>query len=160
MTPVFQTIVGPVDAEAGKKGNCMQAVVASLFDLPLQEVPHFIEHNEEWFQVFYNFLDEQGYALKGYLYNGDKVLPEYSIAQNLHKMEGVNGYFYGVVDSPLFHETGGTHAVIVDKHGNIVHDPNPAYTKDQLYPRHDVIGLRGLKSVYLIEKKGTDDQEG
>lgn len=55
---VFQTIV-----DRGN-GNCMQAAVASLLNLELSDVPHFIEtakekgtnpNYEEW-----KFLNEQG----------------------------------------------------------------------------------------------------
>lgn len=39
MIPIMQTIF---HAE-GQAGNCMQAAVASLFELPLEDVPHFFE---------------------------------------------------------------------------------------------------------------------
>lgn len=37
MTPVFQTIIDK------QVGNCMQASYASILDLPLEQVPHFLE---------------------------------------------------------------------------------------------------------------------
>lgn len=37
MTPVYQTEFAP------PKGNCFQACIASLLDLPLEDVPHFID---------------------------------------------------------------------------------------------------------------------
>lgn len=40
MTPVFQTIADHNPSE-GRYGNCTQASVASILDLPLDEVPHF-----------------------------------------------------------------------------------------------------------------------
>lgn len=39
MTPVDQTLLA--DPENGIIGNCWQAAVASLLDLPLDDVPHF-----------------------------------------------------------------------------------------------------------------------
>lgn len=45
MTPVFQTITNHCPAE-GRYGNCVQASIASIFDLPLEAVPHFSEGND------------------------------------------------------------------------------------------------------------------
>lgn len=39
MTPLKQTILH--DPENGQYGNCMQAAIASLFDLHIEQVPHF-----------------------------------------------------------------------------------------------------------------------
>lgn len=39
MTPVDQTILH--DPDTGAIGNCWQAAVATLLDLPLDDVPHF-----------------------------------------------------------------------------------------------------------------------
>ena len=41
MTPVMQT-------RTGKGGNCFQACLASLFDLPLEEVPDFCNMPGDW----------------------------------------------------------------------------------------------------------------
>ena len=42
----------PIDQTAFKtettRGNCMQAAVASILELPLESVPNFIEHNDPW----------------------------------------------------------------------------------------------------------------
>lgn len=48
MTPVVQTLVHdpslcPEQCETQQIGNCLQAAVASLLDLPLHEVPHFVD---------------------------------------------------------------------------------------------------------------------
>lgn len=45
MTPVDQTILH--DPQTGAIGNCMQAAIASLLDLPLDAVPHFAALSEE-----------------------------------------------------------------------------------------------------------------
>jgi hypothetical protein len=44
MTPVTQTILH--DPDSGTVGNCMQAAIATLLDLPLDDVPHFAEHDD------------------------------------------------------------------------------------------------------------------
>ena len=54
MKKVFQTIVDK------RHGNCMQAAVASLFDLELEEVPNFIELKEGNSGVL-NYFWEKGY---------------------------------------------------------------------------------------------------
>lgn len=41
MIPVDQTIMH--DPEAGAIGNCMQAALASILELPLERVPHFVQ---------------------------------------------------------------------------------------------------------------------
>lgn len=44
MIPVFQTQFYDDEAEAaGRRGNCLSAVVASLLELPLLAVPNFVE---------------------------------------------------------------------------------------------------------------------
>lgn len=63
MRPVMQTILhGDPD---GRAGNCLQAAVASLFDLPLDAVPHFYEdctpenHQHGWLR-FEKWLETFG----------------------------------------------------------------------------------------------------
>lgn len=52
MIPVIQTIF-PTDKEP-MRGNCYQACLASIFEMPLDQVPHFMEyknwteHLDEW----------------------------------------------------------------------------------------------------------------
>ena len=134
MEKVYQTIV---DKE---HGNCMQAAVASLFDLELSEVPNFIEHGENWYNVFDDFIRKYGYE------------PNY-ISGNVHELykiarfdNGVNGYFYGVVNSQTFE--GITHAVIVDRYLNVVHDPNPNQKALSL-SIYDVIGLYAMHPIRI-----------
>lgn len=46
MTPVMQTILDP-DADGVNRGNCLQAAIASLLELPLDEVPHAVLGTDE-----------------------------------------------------------------------------------------------------------------
>lgn len=118
MTPIDQTIV---DAE---RGDCMRAVVASLFDLELDQVPHFRlydteenrgNHYRNWFNILSNFCNCLGYELCYYsrFSKGNKLEEKYSI----------DGYFYAAVNSKVF-ETG-KHAVVMNMDGIVVHDPSP-----------------------------------
>ena len=56
MIPVDQTILYDPDP-ASLMGNCFQACVASIFELPLDMVPHFCQE-EDWYLLFTNWLEE------------------------------------------------------------------------------------------------------
>lgn len=152
MIKVYQKIIG-------EKGDCMRAVIASLFEQKLDDVPNFIEYDSEWFNSMWKFIAKFGYTFDGNLYNpnytpnGGNILDEYSF-KFLHKEEGVNGLFYASVFSPKFNpngdDSGASHAVIVDKDLNVVFDPSTLYQNNIEYPRSKEIGYNGVKYVYLI----------
>jgi hypothetical protein len=160
MKPVYQTFID------GKRGNCMQAVMASLFELPLEMVPNFIEFGQDWFQIMIRFSYYKGYDLLGHLYNPhecyrDEPLPEREIIpecrfSELQKMQGIKGYWYATVFSQKFYDPSKSwgaqiqHAVIIDKDLNIVHDPNPNNKSDG-YLRANEIGYNGILSVKMFE---------
>jgi hypothetical protein len=166
MTPVYQTIIGKTTSDT--PGNCMQAVIASLLDLKLDEVPHFLLYGNKWYETYYYFLLSKGYEDMRIIYNpyalghcGErdeffnikKLPPEYC---------GVGGYFYATVYSPgftdpkeFFEDPFGAplHAVIVDNQFNVVHDPNPNYKGITKYPLHKGMGdSNGVKSIHMISK--------
>ena len=143
MRKVYQKIIDT------NHGDCMQAAFASLFDLELEQVPQFIEMGEEWWSEIKKFIKQQKHYTVGFLYNGEDVIEEYKL-KNLVKYNGVGGYFYAVVSSPKYHATGGTHAIIVDKYCNVIHDPNPEYA-NVVYPNADIIGSNGILEVRVIE---------
>lgn len=58
MHQVTQSILH--DDPSGRPGNCLQAAVASLLDLQLDDVPHFIEH-EDWLERFAAFCNAHGF---------------------------------------------------------------------------------------------------
>lgn len=145
MKKVYQKLVDP------KRGDCMQAVYASLFNMELEEVPPFIDFGEDWMIKIREFLAEKGYKIKTVLYNGKNVMSEYHI-ERVKDYEGIDGLFYGVVNSPKFYLEGGTHAIIVDKDLNIVHDPNPGYAGVKDYPYAEELGHHGITCVEVIEK--------
>ena len=134
MNKVYQTIV-----DKGH-GNCMQAAVASLLDLDLDEVPNFIEHGNEWYNIFDSFIIKYGYE-PNYIQDDTQTLLRVANFDN-----GVNGYFYGVVNSQTFE--GITHAVIVDRYLNIIHDPNPNGKALFLRP-DDVIGIYTMHPIRI-----------
>lgn len=167
MKPVYQTLIDP------HKGDCMQAVFASLFEVELNDVPKFIELGDMWFSTMIDFARSMGYKREGTLWNRKHQIlsnPNYYCfnkvrfdqettlnKKNLSKYEGVNGFFYAGVLSPKFFNLSDgfnyQHAVIVDKDLNIVHDPNPNYKGILKYPLADLLGCNGIVDVYLFEKK-------
>lgn len=57
MLPVKQTI--PYEAGSVVYGNCLQAAVASIYELPIDAVPHFAQFND-WGGALRLWVDGQG----------------------------------------------------------------------------------------------------
>ncbi len=152
MKKVFQTIV-----DKGK-GNCMQAAVASLFDMELNDVPNFIEFedNEKYpdtnhFIEMNKFYRERGYE-EGITYISRRKDDSVEFMIKVAKFDGgINGYLDATVKSQTFPDS--YHSVIIDTDLNIVHDPNPNQLALKLTP-DDVVGFV-VKSDFIIGKTGT-----
>lgn len=152
MIKIYQTVVDK------NKGNCMQAAMASLFEDSLENVPNFIEFGDRWFDEMRNYIKNKGYTYKGFIYNpnvvGKNILKEFSLC-TIKDYQGVDGYFYAVVYSPLFYDekdfSPATHTVIIDKDFNIIHDVNKIYNKGTKYPLTDEIGYNGIVKIKLFE---------
>ena len=140
MKKVFQTIVSP------NHGNCMQAVVASLFDLELEQVPNFIELGDRWYSAIHGFFKDRGYGFNNI--NLHAWVDTQKLKEVARRDGGIEGYLYGVVKSQTFE--GGTHAVVVDTDLNIVHDPNPNQKALSLKPE-DVIAIQATKNFCISE---------
>ncbi len=162
MRKIYQRIIDP------RKGDCMQAAIASLFDDEYENVPAFIE-NDNMGELFDKYLESKGYVCENGLYNKTwsillhpteecKQKPRFYEPQVLkpeNMGEGVNGLFYCSVLSPKYFSWNdmNMHAVICDKNFNIVHDPNLEYRGIRSYPLASVIGFNGITGVYNIVKK-------
>lgn len=103
MTPVMQTHLG--GPEATIVGNCMQAAVASLLDLELDDVPHFVQESTEPWDAFARWLypaevvevdgDTQGELLVfGPTRGGTHHWVIYRDGQLAHDPAGGDGLFY------------------------------------------------------------------
>jgi hypothetical protein len=58
MRPQKQTILH----SEKENGNCLQACIASLLDMPIDDVPHFADHRgSDWFDKMNEWLIKQGY---------------------------------------------------------------------------------------------------
>jgi len=143
MKKVYQTIV-----DKGN-GNCMQAVVASLFDLELKDVPHFLEYGKKWYEVFDNFFIDKGYDNICYINRMDDDTLDF-MKEIAHFDGGINGFLFGVINSQTYEDT--THAVVIDKDLNIIHDPNPNGKALSLTP-NDVIGFYVTSHLVITQDK-------
>jgi hypothetical protein len=167
MIKVYQTIV-----DKGH-GNCMQAAIASLFELPLNDVPNFIELKDGWFSTMYNFISEHNAEYHGLKFNRNYTTlwhpteqcfkvekwhrPSVITKKCLYKENGINGLFYASVLSPkyfnFFSGNSATHAVIIDRDFNVVHDPNPEYQNILKYPLTTLLDYNGIIDVTIINSK-------
>jgi hypothetical protein len=132
VTPVDQTIV------CNKRGDCQRAVVASLFDLELNQVPHFrLFPDNQWWSVYWYFLYALGYEMKGTAF----------AARRLADAPTINGFISAAVPSRTFE--GCNHAVIINPQGLVVHDPNP----NKRWLHVSVVQTGELIEFDLIEKR-------
>ena len=122
MTPQDQEFLH--DPDNGMYGDCQRAVIASLLNLPRDEVPHFngIAKGDpaRFWQELQGFLSLRNFA---YLTLPASVLPT----------SGNSGAaFYGTT-IPVYHEIAGpsprdpnVYHAVVGLNGKIVHDPHPS----------------------------------
>ncbi len=68
MTPVDMTDFGT------KTGNCFQACLASILEVPLDEVPHFMTMRGDWFEHFNNWMAERGLFTVEVSLNAEKII--------------------------------------------------------------------------------------
>ncbi|WP_426940271.1 hypothetical protein [Pseudarthrobacter sp. S6] len=115
MIPYTQQIIadptrGDGHNSAGVPGDCWKACVASLLSVPeYDSVPHFVTFKDWWGETNRYVWDLTGKNLTKW--RDSKFIPE-----------GIE-FFIGTGPSPRgsFH-----HAVIVDRAGNLIHDPHPS----------------------------------
>ena len=115
MKPVDQEFVHR--PEIGQLGDCQRAVIASLLELPISEVPHFLQDCKgdpsDYWGAIQAFLAARGLAYiwvpsrSGFAFFG----------------EGVD--VYHEIAGPSPRGNGVLHAV-VGRNGVIVHDPHPS----------------------------------
>ena len=61
MIPVDQTI--PYEAGSVVGGDCLRAAVASVYELPIEAVPHFIQFGENWGEALRLYVNSRGFEL-------------------------------------------------------------------------------------------------
>lgn len=131
MTPVTQTkvVVKNSNGEMVVRGNCYAAVIASMLDLPITEVPN-VEvlfdlkdtNDTYWVEVMLTFLNKRGLII---LTDNDYRVfhdPEYKMVnERLDIIRRLKDRYYIVSGQS---QRGVSHCCIY-KNGNLVHDPHP-----------------------------------
>lgn len=123
MTPIYQDITNHCPAE-GRYGNCVQASIASILDLPLSSVPHFSEGNDlpapdggyEESRRINRWLKNRGLVMVEIGFSADSLKDWQAVfdrtgAEFYHLMCGVS--------------SRGFNHMTVGKNGRVIHDPHP-----------------------------------
>lgn len=115
MKPTDQEFVHRPDI--GQHGDCQRAVIASLLELPICDVPHFLQlaNGDPWiyWARLQTFCRSHGYAYM--------TVP----ARGGISFFGDDGPIYHEISGPSPRGNGVTHAV-VGCNGEVVFDPHPS----------------------------------
>lgn len=120
MKAIDQTKFVP-DWRSDDCGNCLQACIASLFELPLDEVPHFVHLRDDWMSLLQEWLHERGF----YVVRCDAE----------ERRADLHGYSLMFGKSPR----GDFQHMVVALAGELIHDPHPTRA-----------GLDDIKGYYLF----------
>lgn len=123
MTPVEQTLFGGPEAEV--PGNCLTACVASVLELPLGDVPHFVVYGD-WWARFVGFMREHRLGVWDCPLIGG-IEPRFLQGDRPGRIVDPPGYWIAAVLSPRLVTSKGhpaLHSVVM--HGaKVVWDPHP-----------------------------------
>jgi hypothetical protein len=150
-----------------KSNNCMQAAVASLLNLELNEVPNFKDYGPSMMHEMIKFVMNKGYDYYGSLSNPIQKISSWHKYKNeiikvdndfdrLEDCEGINEYFiasvYSIKHFDPLSDNITRHAVVIDKKFNIINPVGESYKGITKFPLHDIIGYNGIIDIYLIRK--------
>jgi len=117
MKKVYQTTFGGLDAPKEKQGNCWQACVASILEIPLDEAfdcrPYWGQTDGKWFDRFNEWLAKYGLTCIAMDHTEEKGLPSSPFL----------GYHIAEFTSCTL-KNGEGHVCVIHN-GEVVHDPNP-----------------------------------
>ena len=113
MKPVDQQVLH--DPDNGKYGDCMRACIASLLELPAEEVPHFFKtgNDNDFDDKLDQYLRWQGYSLLDITYF------EFGRYQGIRGETDIHHIISGYTERGTYHATVG-------HRGKVVHDPHPS----------------------------------
>lgn len=129
MIPIEQTIFYDPDAPPEKqRGNCLSAVVASLLELSIEEVPNFVQDHVnhegdpewDWWTRLHNFVREQGFRLR---YLRAVETPGVVDREDSAFADPEPGEFYTV--SGVSPRNPAINHIVIYQDGRLVHDPYP-----------------------------------
>lgn len=112
MKPVYQTRFGGPNDPEHEQGNCMQAALASIFEVRLDDAPDFTGEivSGKWFLRLEAWLAVRNLEL---------VI----VGQGAHFIPPVEGHYIQCLESTTL-GPGEGHTVVAEN-GQVVHDPNP-----------------------------------
>jgi len=142
LKPVNQTLV---DEEFG---DCIRACLASILDLDIDAVPNFVRFNDRWMIVFWSYINVLGYQFYGTGWPKSESKPNGHI---ISECPNVDGFVIASVPSRSFE--GGSHAVVMNINGLVVHDPNPKRAWEGI----NVLETGDLICWMQVGKKGTKE---
>lgn len=97
------------------KNDCVRACIASILEIPIDEVPRFVEQNGSgWRVAVWNWLDARGY--------GFIEMPFKEVGRK--NMFWTCGHFIAMGISPR-HPDGKIQHAVVFKGYDLAHDPHP-----------------------------------
>ncbi len=117
MKPVVQTKFGGVSGPREEFGNCLQACLASLFEVELDEAVDINAKEMEridWVTAINEWVAPRGLQ---FVYVGRRN------AEDFEPWTDIKGYYIARVNS-LHHRDGTYHAVVMND-GEVAHDPHP-----------------------------------
>lgn len=118
--PVTQTRIGYPE------GNCLEACVASILHVPIEDVPELYRYGDEWYEVLTTYVRRKGLLMV--------YVPDAGIKpKGLHIVSGKSPRV-----ETMYH-------ACVARDGRIVHDPYPGLDG---YPTPDA--LIRIRGYYLI----------
>ena len=130
MKEVNQSILH--DPDNGKNGDCWRASIASVLELPIEDVPHFADMNiREGRMSELKLLAKHGFT--AYTIYGEKSMNDHP-----KMLPDDNEYYFAIGPSPRNKDIN--HQVVCHK-GKIVHDPHP-----------DKTGLAGISYFEILLK--------
>ncbi len=119
------------DPKKGVNGDCMRACVASVFELPIEEVPEFEDMStREYNHEYIKFFGKKGYGLYSLYVEAGGKHPE--------MLKDECEYYFMVGPSPRGFDAD--HQCVGYK-GKLVHDPHP-----------DKTGLKSLRNIEILVK--------
>lgn len=106
MTPVYQEFL----VENEEIGDCVRACTATILDLPLSDVPHFVKETPgpDWYEVWEKFMLDHGREVTIFMMPWDSKPP---VFMNYYLASGMT-------------ERGVKHMVVM-RDGVVAHDPHP-----------------------------------
>lgn len=114
MNKIDQTCFGGKDASLEQQGNCFQACVATVLQMPLEEAFDNRRYSEDWLDEFNKWLERYGLWCI-YIFGGK---------DNPMKVTEFRGLCIGEFMSKTLYQ-GERHVIVLRDHFEVFHDPNP-----------------------------------